>query len=264
MAEDKGLFWDKIGAALGALAVGLDLSGRGGRGGFGGLPQGAATGTGQKGFLVSLVEFGITLWRESGGSKEDEGKLGESLFADPSNRDTKLSPDERRKINAVLAAMTKSKRTFFKLVLYTLKPETRKIVTPEQRQKGADGKETVTPGSTREEPTGYHPRISVLKGIAEQVKDDCSNAADVAQMLDDATLLGSDNKALQFYKKAVEALHRQACEEFGVNDVNEITIEMVYAKIEKALDLGPKEPVHMNIMERFVNLFIWGSKDTPK
>ncbi len=215
-----GLEKDEVLLALGSAFLPMLFRQRGGHGAVG------ADGTQAPGFLSGLLTVLVRVWEEKGGSMKDESEMLESIFADSSAKNVKLSPIERKKVSAVLGAMTPTERNVFRIAIFIMNPEVTTIETAGKTDK--DGK--VGPSTTRTEKTGIDPRVNVLCGIAEMVDEDMGNVDEVAKMLRNAGALGGDNASLKFLGKAQEEIKKILCRVLGVDSIEEITIDLLRAK----------------------------------
>jgi|GEM_PF-4901667 len=180
------------------------------------------------GAIASVITFIVRVWEESGGSKKDEKELLESLFLDPDpeKKSLKLTALEQRKVTAVIKEMTIPEKKVFRIAMFLMDPEVAIISVPEEKK----GEKIIKAASTRTERTGIDPRIDVMRGIANHVKDDLNNAGEVAAMLRDVGALGSDNKALLFLSKVQTELKKLLCRALGVSNIEDITLDIVLAR----------------------------------
>jgi hypothetical protein len=218
----------------------------------------------ERSFLVTLVELIVRVWEEKGGSMKDESEMLESLFSnpDPNSKSTKLLPEEHRKVSSVIKAMTPAERKVFRIALFLMDPEVSTIETPgTPPKKDADGKviKEGTKPTVRTERTGVDPRINVLRGIAEHVHEDLSNAAEVAAMLRDTGALGANNEALSFLQKVQMEIKKLLCKLLGVASIEDITTSLVIERLTGEIqDLAP---VPMGPIEYLINsVMIGGDK----
>lgn len=230
--------WDKLSAGLDAALVTLfAMQGRRGGGHF--QNESGPPTEGGKGFFASLLALLIRVWEEKGGSMKDESEMLESLFSGPVEKSEKLTVEERRKVAAVLNTMTAVERNVFRVAIFIMNPEISMIEVEERKD---DKGKVVSPASKRTEKTGVDPRINVLRGIAEMVHEDHSNAAEVAAMLRDAGTLGSDNKALAVLKKMQTETGKILCNYFDVEKVEDITKEMILKKVQRLSEMISTDP----------------------
>ena len=221
--------WDKLSAGLDGLVAALMLTNRGGM-----QPSVAAGGTGGPRFFTSLLNFVVRVWEEKGGSLKDESEMLEAMFSGEFGEKSKpLTTPERKKIAAVLKAMTLAERNIFRVAIFIMNPEEKIHRTLEVK----DDKGKITPATERTEKTGVDPRINVLRGVAEMVNDDLSNVAEVAETLRDAGTLGGNNKALLMLPRVLTALKRLLCDAFGVQNIEDITAELVKRKAREIASL---------------------------
>lgn len=202
---------------------------------------GAALATGP-GFFASLGSLFTKIWQESGASLQDEMEILEAMYTDPTSKTPKLTKDEHAKVAAVLGNMSKASQRIFRTVLMLMDPEFGTIEYAEI--KDASGKVT-QPASKKSERTGYDPRISALRGIADEVKDDLSNAKEVAEGLKNLGILGRDNIALKCLIEGMGYLSKGLRAVFDVETIEEITLNMIKEKFSTALtpsiDLPPTD-----------------------
>jgi hypothetical protein len=228
-------------------------------------PSNGGSGPAPKSFLVTLAEIGVRWWEESGGSFKDEAELLKTLYGDRDAKHTKLEPTEARKIVALIKEMGPKERVVFRLSLFLMVPETRPVTTPERKEKGPDGKERVVKAATSTtERTGVDMRINTLKGIAALINDEMNNVADVALMLREGGVLGSENKALQAYRSGVEKLQSGLCQLFEVDTPDKITMSVVSAKFAAWTRSEPPVPVPMSLIDRFLNSMQMGHTEIPE
>jgi hypothetical protein len=229
-------------------------------------PFSGGNGSPSKSFLVTLAEIGVKWWEESGGSFKDEAELLKTLHGDTEAKHTKLEPTEAKKIAALIKEMEPKERIVFRLSLFLMLPEVKVTTTPERKEKGPDGKERVVKAVTSTtERTGVDMRINTLKGIAALINDDPSNVADVALMLRDEGVLGSENKALRAYRSGVAKLQSGLCQLFEVDTPDKLTMNVVSEKIAAWARSAPPEPVPMSLIDRFLNLLIVSdNKEVPE
>ncbi len=223
--------WDKVSAGLDGLVAAMMLTNRGGM-----QPSVAGGGTGGPRFFTSLLNFAVRVWEEKGGSLKDESEMLEAMFSGEFGEKSKpLNTTERKKIAAVLKAMSVAERNIFRVAIFIMNPETKTHRTLEVK----DDKGKITPASEREEKTGVDPRINVLRGVAEMVNDDHSNVAEVAETLRDAGTLGGNNKALAALIKAQGVAKLLVCKLLKVESIDKITTEMLIAKAKEVLGDSP-------------------------
>ena len=227
--------FDKIGA-FGTLVSLADLfsnlSRRSGGGGGGGTN--ATGGPATKTALASAIEFGIEMWKNHGGSKEDEAAILKAFYSDIAAKHTELTPLEGRKVAAVMAKMEQHERLVFRIALSLMKPETVPIKVKAKVDK--DGKVT-EPASERHEKTGVDHQINTLKGIAKRVKSDLSNAQEVMQEMRNIGGLGGDNKSLEYFRKMQTHVAALLCAICGVKELKEVDGDYLKAKLYRINEL---------------------------
>ncbi len=190
------------------------------------------------GFFSALLSAALTVWREKGGSMQDESELLEALFGHPErpHQSTKLTALEHRKIGAVMKHMSVAERKVFRVALFLLDPEVVTTETPEV--KGADGK-IITPTAKKSERTGVDPRVDVLRSIATHVAEDLSNADEVAAMLRDTGALGGNNEALVWVAKLSDVIKSILMQMAGVNRIEDVTLKHIGDRVTQVLGETP-------------------------